>query len=193
MSRFENVLGVALVIAMAGCISPNASSSEREDLATGVTTEDLRVGAPTPRPPQTTPAAELTPAPATSIDARAAKAALKDANVRGRLHGLAIAAAAHAGVAKPGKMQVVVASDHQTAATLVSGAIVNDHAPVYVINISGGPFTAAHHPPGVDAPQGDVLTVTVDAASKRITDIGIVDTAPDLSQLDPELVDLTGP
>jgi hypothetical protein len=78
-----------------------------------------------------------------------------------------------------------VAADHQAAQTVLSGANVNDHAPVVVIKMTGGPFTATHHPPGVAAPQGNVLTLTVEAATYRITDIGYADVEPDLSQIGP--------
>jgi hypothetical protein len=125
------------------------------------------------------------------INANAAKAALRDAKVRRNLRGVAMQESSRLGVAQPAKMQAVGASDHQAAAALLSGAIVDDHVPVYVVNMTGGPFTATHHPPGEPAPQGNVLTVTIDAATNRVTDIGIVDDEPDLNQLDDTTVDTT--
>ena len=79
-------------------------------------------------------------------------------------------------------MNVVAAADHQEAEAILSGATINDHAPVYVITITGGPFTALSHPPDAPAPQGNVLTLTIDAATHSLTDIGFVDAAPDLSR-----------
>jgi hypothetical protein len=75
---------------------------------------------------------------------------------------------------------------------ILSGAEIDDQAPVYVITLTGGPFTATRHPPGVAAPNGNVLTLTVDAATHRITDVGYVDTEPELNQLGPARVDLAG-
>ena len=51
---------------------------------------------------------------------------------------------------------------------VVTGDIVNDHTPVYVIEMTGGPFTAY-----------------------RLLDIGVEPVAPDLTQFGPDVVDLT--
>jgi hypothetical protein len=80
-------------------------------------------------------------------------------------------------------MRVVAAADHQVAEQLLSGATVYDHSPVYIVTMTGGPFTAVRHPKGVPAPQGNVLTLTIDAATHRIADVGYVDAEPDLKQL----------
>jgi hypothetical protein len=87
-------------------------------------------------------------------------------------------------------MIATVSPDHQAAEKITSGDIVNDHAPVYVIEITGGPFTADRSPPGVPATQGDVLTLTVDARTYRVTDAGISNDAPDLRQIGSVVVDL---
>jgi hypothetical protein len=84
----------------------------------------------------------------------------------------------------------VAAVDHQAAESVISGAIINDHSPVYVVQVTGGTFTALHHPPNVEAPHGTILTITFDAATLRVTDIGIDEAAPDLAQIDREVVDL---
>jgi hypothetical protein len=90
-------------------------------------------------------------------------------------------------------MHAVAASDHQASEAILSGAIIHDHAPVYVITMTGGPFTATHHPPGVATPQGNALRVTVDAATHRVTDVAIVGSEPDLSQIGSRTVDLSPP
>ena len=71
------------------------------------------------------------------------------------------------------------------------GAIINDHAPVFVIVITGGPFTANHAPYGADAPEGNVLTITVNAATYEVSDVGISDLVPDLSKIASATVDLS--
>jgi hypothetical protein len=86
-----------------------------------------------------------------------------------------------------------VAGDHKTAEAVLSGAIVDDQASVYVIKMAGGPFTAVQHPPGQPAPTGQFLTVTVDAATHRITDIGYANVEPDLSKIGSFTVDLSAP
>ncbi|MGH7297133.1 MAG: hypothetical protein ACRELB_19500 [Polyangiaceae bacterium] len=107
-----------------------------------------------------------------------------------KLRSLALQASLQAGVSSPTTMLAVEASDHQVSEAALSGAIISDHAPVYVVEMTGGPFTARRHPPGVPAPQGMVLRISVDAASYRITDVGYVDAAPDLSKVGPVLVNL---
>jgi hypothetical protein len=126
-----------------------------------------------------------------TISADEAAAALADPKVQASLLDLALRVASDAGVPQPAKVVAVAAADHQVAETLVSGAIINDHAPVYVLKITGGRFTAQHHQREA-APQGEVLTITVDAATLRVTDIGIDDVEPDLSTLGPT-VDLSTP
>jgi hypothetical protein len=117
---------------------------------------------------------------------------LDDPAVRVKLRDAGLNAAAIAGVSSPRTMIAVSSPDHQVAEQLVSGDIINDHVPVYVIEMTGGPFTAnaASLPPGQPAPQGSVLTLTVDAQSFDGLDLGIGDTAPDLTQISPHVVDL---
>jgi hypothetical protein len=123
-------------------------------------------------------------------DPKAAQAALNDPAVVAELRDLALQASSSAGVPSPKTMVAVAASDHQAAEMVLSGATIPDHAPVYVIEMTGGTFTAAGHPPGAAAPQGNVLTLTVDAATHRVTDIGYVDEAPDLDKIGSVQVDL---
>jgi hypothetical protein len=123
------------------------------------------------------------PLAATPMDPNAVKAALEDPKVVAKLRELGLQIASNAGVSSPTKMYVVAVADHQDAETILSGAIINDHAPVYVIVMTGGSFTAPKAPPGVPAVQSNVLTVTVDAATARVTDIGFVNVEPDLSKI----------
>jgi hypothetical protein len=128
------------------------------------------------------PAAAANPAPASS--------GLDDPNEMATVRSIALQVSSRAGVSSPKTMHAVAAADHQAAESMLSGAIVNDHAPVYVITMTGGPFTATRHPPQLPAPQGNVLRVTVDAATHRVTDIGYVDVEPDLSQMGSHAVDM---
>lgn len=116
--------------------------------------------------------------------------ALDDPEVIAKLQSLALQASASAGVSSPASMRAVAVADHQDAETYLSGATVYDHAPVYVVKIVGGRFTATRHPRGVPAPYGSVLTLTIDAATFRVTDIGYVDVEPDLSRLGSGEIDL---
>lgn len=117
---------------------------------------------------------------------------LRDPNVVAKLHDLGLGVSTYAGVPSPTSMYAVSVSDHQAAETALSGAIINDHVPVFVIVMTGGPFTAMEAPPGVAFPQGDVLTATVNAATYEITDVGIVNEEPDLSKVASDTVDLIG-
>jgi hypothetical protein len=87
-------------------------------------------------------------------------------------------------------MVAVASPDHQAAEQIVSGDIVNDHAPVYVVEMTGGPFTAQRSPPGVPAPQGSFLTLTIDAQTFGVLDLGISTNTPDLTRIDRDVVDL---
>jgi hypothetical protein len=119
------------------------------------------------------------------------EAGLGDPNVRAKLRTLALQASATAGVASPRTMVAVASPDHQAAEQIVSGDIVNDHAPVYVVAMTGGPFTSIRgNPFGGPSSQGDVLTLTVDARTYDVTDVGITSVQPDLTQIDPDVVDL---
>lgn len=123
-------------------------------------------------------------------DPKAAQASLKDLTVLAQLRSLALRVSSVAGVTAPATMRVVVGADNQAAEKILSGARINDHGPVFVITMTGGPFTSVHHPPGVPAPQGDVLTLTVDAATHRVTHIGFVNAEPDLDQIGPGAINL---
>jgi hypothetical protein len=125
--------------------------------------------------------------------ANTALLATRDPNEMATLRGIALGVSSTAGVSSPTTIQAVAASDRQTAASILSGATIQDRSPVYVIKVKGGPFTSPRHPPGVTAPQHAFLTVTVDAATKRLTDIGYVDVEPDLTQIGSSVVDLAAP
>lgn len=73
-------------------------------------------------------------------------ASLSDPNVINKLRSFGLQASSLAGVSSPTAMLAVAASDHQVAQTMISGAIVNDHSPVYVIEMTGGPFSASRPP-----------------------------------------------
>ena len=96
-------------------------------------------------------------------------------------------------VAQPATMMAVATTDHQVAEAAISGAVLNEHDPVYVVQMTGGTFTALHHPHGQDFPTGTVLTVTYDAKTMRITDVGFDTVAPDLHAIDTNVVDLMAP
>ena len=115
---------------------------------------------------------------------------LGDPNVRAKLRDLGLQACEASGVPSPRTMVAVASPDHQAAEQVVSGSIVNDHAPVYVVAMTGGRFAANSSPPGVPVPQGNVLTLTVAAESFSVMDVGISDNAPDLTRIDPDVVDL---
>jgi hypothetical protein len=102
---------------------------------------------------------------------------LADSNVITKLRSMALGVSSRAGVSSPTTMVAVAASDHQAAETVISGSIINDHSPVYVVQLTGGTFTAMLAPPGRPAPRSKVLTFTV------VTDIGYDPVAPDLSQI----------
>jgi hypothetical protein len=198
MHRFElYILHVTAITIVTGCVAPGATTSDGEDFAFAPSVEgskaELSSNIPSSRPPQIGVTAELD-APATvAIDVNSVKAALGDPNVLAKLRDVALQASARAGVAQPTKMHAVVASDHQAAESVLSGSLINDHSPVYVIRVTGGRFVALRHPPGVAAPQGSVLTITVDATTFRVTDIGLVEVEPDLSRIGPTTVDLGAP
>jgi hypothetical protein len=156
----RHILSVAAIAIMSGCASSD-------------------------RTPDTSSSPDAGPA-----DPKAAQAALSDPKVVAELRDLALQASSRAGVPSPKTMVAVAASDHQAAEMVLSGAIISDHAPVYVIEMTGGTFTATGHPPGGAAPQGNVLTLTVDATTHSVTDIGYVDEEPDLDKIGSVQVDL---
>ncbi|MBV9949620.1 MAG: hypothetical protein JOZ69_22455 [Myxococcales bacterium] len=99
---------------------------------------------------------------------------------------MALQASSADGVPSP-KIEAVASADHQAAEKVVSGDIVNDHVAVYVVEVTGGTFTenGASIPPGASVPTGSALTLTVDAQSFRLLDVGLTDRAPDLTALGP--------
>jgi hypothetical protein len=113
-----------------------------------------------------------------------------DTTVRRNLTSAARSIAQRAGVETPASIVAVAAADHQAAEAVVSGAILADHDPVYVVQMTGGTFTSPHHPHGRPAPQGNVLTVTFRAATLEVTDVGYDSVAPDLTKIDAQPVDL---
>jgi hypothetical protein len=129
----------------------------------------------------------------TPVKAGTSNRVLRDPAVRATVRAAVLSQASLAGVASPHIMLAVAAVDHHAAENVVSGSIVNDHSPVYVVQMTGGPFIVPDHPRGVPAPQGDVMTVTVDAQTYDVTDVSYTATAPDLRQIDSDVVDLLAP
>jgi hypothetical protein len=115
---------------------------------------------------------------------------LADPSVVARLHDLALELSSIAGEPSPMRMYAAAVSDRQAAERVLSGAIINDHTPVFVIVMTGGPFTALEAPPGVPPTEGNVLTGTVNAATYEVTDVSIVNAEPDLSKIASATVDL---
>jgi hypothetical protein len=115
---------------------------------------------------------------------------LDDPDVRAKLRELALQSASNSGVPSPQTMLAVWSPDHQAAEKVVSGSIVVDHVPVYVVEMTGGTFTSLHAPPGVAPPHGDVLTLTIDAQTFEGTDVGIGNAMTDLRKIDAHVVDL---
>ncbi|HUJ61324.1 MAG TPA: hypothetical protein VLX92_22625 [Kofleriaceae bacterium] len=140
-----------------------------------------------------TDSADPTSSTPASAQAGPSNATLRDPQVKARLRAAVLPHASSAGVASPATMHAVAASDHQAAETIVSGSTIDDHAPVYVVEMTGGPFTVPHRRPGAPAAHSDVMIVTVDAATYRVTDIGYPVEAPELSRIDPDEVDLLAP
>ena len=116
-----------------------------------------------------------------------AQTGLADPSVRAKLRTMALQASSADGVPSPKTIEAVASADHQAAEKIVSGEIIYDHAPVYVVEVMGGTFTynTASIPAGAAAPSGSVLTLTFDAQSFRVTDSGLTDSAPDLTQIGP--------
>ena len=115
---------------------------------------------------------------------------LDDPNVRSKLRTLGLQASSNAGVASPRTMNAVWSADHQAAEQILSGAILNDHAPVYIVVMTGGPFSASEGGPNGIAPQGSALRLTINAQTFEGTDYGITRDAPDLHLIGPHVVDL---
>lgn len=129
---------------------------------------------------------------ATACGAGDTDGSLDDPQVVAKLQDLAVQASLPDGASPPTSMYAVAVSDHQAAEKALGGGTGYDHAPVFVIVITGGPFTARGAPAGVDLPQGHVLTLILDAASYEVSDISIGDIEPDLSKVASDTVDLGG-
>jgi hypothetical protein len=125
-------------------------------------------------------------------DAGPTQGSLADPSVRAKLRALALQASAANGVQSPKTMTAVYSPDREAAEKVISGDIVNDHVPVYVIEVTGGPFTcnSCSVPPGASPPQGNALTLTVDAQSYQVTDSGLTPNVPDLTQISSDVVNL---
>ena len=115
---------------------------------------------------------------------------LSDPSVQAKLRDMGVRAASANGISSP-RIVAVASPDQQAAEAVVSGDLIPFHAAVYVVVVTGGTFTAGRHPPGVPAPQGSVLTLTVDAATYAVLGVGIVDAVPDLSKISSDIVDLS--
>jgi hypothetical protein len=127
-----------------------------------------------------------------SHDPSDATGTLEDPNVVAKLHDLGLQISSIAGVPAPPTMYAVAVSDHQVAETAISGAIIYDHAPVFVIVMTGGRFTSIEAPPGGAPAEGSALTATVNAATYDVTDVSILHVEPDLSRIALDTVDLNG-
>lgn len=194
MYRFKVlVLNAAAIATMSGCSSvaaPEKVGSQAQPV-TATTEATLLVSQTGPLAPGPGILGVLTVSDAGAPPANTALLAAGDPNEMATLRGIALGVSSKAGVSTPASIQAVAASDRQTAASILSGAIIPDHRPVYVLKVTGGPFTSPHTPPGGAAPQQHAfLTVTVDAATKNLTDIGYDDVEPDLTQIGSAVVAL---
>jgi hypothetical protein len=193
------IVGAAAMALISGCSSPERSTpqalaSQTQALVpTNIALIPATLSAA--GTPMSTHTAGVMPVstPSAAGNAQSAQIALGGPSEIAKLRGIALGVSSGAGVSSPKTMHVVAASERQAAQTILSGAIIHDHAPVYVIKMTGGPFTAKQHPPGIPAPQGEFLTLTVDAATHHVTDVGYVDVEPDLSKIGSLAVDLLAP
>jgi hypothetical protein len=160
MSRFGRQIPIAVFTVTCGCSSADSSATS---------------GTPDAGPP----------------DPKAEQSGLGDPKVIAKLRDIGLQASSHAGVPSPKTMVAVAASDEQAAEMALTGGSVPSHAPVYVTVITGGTFTLdASRPPGAPAPQGTVLTVTVEQATFRTTEVGLTKKQPDLDKIGSDQVDL---
>ena len=151
-------LGFALALASTLCLTSCSSGDGDEDMGDTESAE---------------------PAPSDPGD----PTAITDPGVQLQLHALASDIAKQLGVDHPSSMTAVGVADHAIAEAAISGAELEEHDPVFVVQISGGTFTALRHPPGQAAPTGNVLTVTYDAKTLQVLDVGLDGKAPDLAPL----------
>jgi hypothetical protein len=185
------IVCAAITAMMAGCSSQAAPEPAASQVAS------ITPGNGAPLVPNQ-PGARLASTESDPVFARAVPNAktfrgLADSNERATLRSVALSASSAAGVSTPTRILATAAADHQAAQFAVSGSIVNDHAPVYVMQLEGGPFTARRHAPHAAPPQAQYLLVTVDAATHRITDVGYVNTKQDLTAIGTSATDITGP
>lgn len=115
---------------------------------------------------------------------------LDDPDVRTKLRALGLQSSSISGVPSPKTMTAVWSADHQVAEQIVSGDIINDHVPVYVIEMTGGTFTSIEGGPNGEPPHGTVLTLTINAQTFEGTDASITDNAVDLRAIDAHVVNL---
>lgn len=115
---------------------------------------------------------------------------LDDSEVQAKLRALSLGAASIAGVPSPQTMLAVWSPDHQAAESVVSGDTIFDHAPVYVVEMTGGTFTALRGGPANMPPHGQVLTLTINADTFETTDVGIHDMTTDLRRINGHVVNL---
>ncbi len=193
MNRFSLVvLGCVAVAAMSGCsnAAPPEVVREGAQAISDTTGMGLVSNAGSPAPGAGT-LSVVTASQAGTAAANTALLAARDPNEMSALRSIALGVSSMAGVTSPTTIQAVAAHDRQAAASILSGANIEDHTPVYVIKVTGGPFTASRRAPGQAARQFAFLTVTVDAATKHLTDVGYVDDEPDLTRIGSSVVDLT--
>lgn len=110
-------------------------------------------------------------------------AMLDKLSVQLQLHELTRDFATQLGVDRPATMVAVAAVDHAAAEEAISGAQLDEHDPVFVVQVTGGQFTALRHPPNQPAPSGNVLTVTYDAKTLQVLDVGLDEVAPAIERL----------
>ena len=173
MSRFRLLLlSGAAMAAASGCSSaapPEESGSP--PLPVTAASGAAVVSRTGPTTLATESVAVLTVSDTRAPAANTALLAARDPKEMVALRTVALGVAAKAGVSSPAAFQAVAALHRQAAASVLSDAVIQDHASVYVVKVMGGPFTSPRHPPGVTPRGYAFLTVAVDAATKRVTDI----------------------
>jgi hypothetical protein len=119
---------------------------------------------------------------------------LSDPHTRAKLRAGALQISTIASVPLPSTMLAVASGDHQVAEEIVSGgSVVNDHAPVFAVLMTGGAFDPHVESPGPDhmaIPPRPVLTVVIDAQTFMGVDVSFQSTVPDLTLIGPHVVSL---
>jgi hypothetical protein len=106
-----------------------------------------------------------------------------------QITGIALGFAANAGDPTPTLVEHVETTRSQ-AVEASSADTVQNNAASYLIAMRGNfVLQDAPRPPGAAAPTGSVLTLVIDAQTGQLTDIGVQDNVPDLSQLGPVTID----